>query len=223
MRASSQTTFLTMEKPCVQTITVLLPSKQGFEKPSNLCHLPKGRRHYPARLSKHIRKRSKNKDDPMLMYLEWTTAGQENIGDKELWCPCGKQGTQNIVHIADEKIGKATHVSTTCAQWFDEDMKEALKFTHGLDYLKMKGHFFGTFDNGVMIKHKFRVDENESLARKAEFLRLHMDYVPVYDQGVGQIQVLFPRKPDLEQGRYYLLCWRAPHGTSPTELALLSG
>ena len=180
--------------------------------------MPKGRRPYPSRLTKHLRKRSQNKDDIMLMYMEWKITGEEDIGGGELSCPCGKQGIRNIVHITNKETGKATRVGTTCGQWFDQDMKDVLRFTNGLDHLKITGQFFGTFDNAVTIKHKFRVDENESLVRKAEFLRFHLDYVPVYDREICQIQVLFPREPDLEHGRYYRLrlrgaTWDKPYGT----------
>ena len=178
---------------------------------------------YPARLSEHLRELSREKEDDLSMYMEWYFKKIEDTGAPVHYCPCGYQGIRYKCFIENKFTRQSTFVGTRCGELFDEDMREVLQLVHGLIRLGIRGKYKGFSKTK---KHRFEIEENEGLATKSEFLRSHLEFVPVYQKGNGawEVQVFFEDflgTPVLEEDNFYKLRikssrWETEHGTGVT-------
>ena len=98
-----------------------------------------GSRRYPQQLTNHLRQLSQEQIDELQIYREWTFSHTEDTGVANSRCPCGKFGIRYLCYIDNQITGAKTFVGTSCAELFDEEIKEVLQLTLGLIAMGING------------------------------------------------------------------------------------
>ena len=146
-----------------------------------------GTRRYPQQLTNHLRELSQEKNDELLIYREWTFSHTEDTGEASSQCPCGKIGIRYLCYIDNQITRSRTFVGTSCAEFFDEEMKEVFQLTLGLISKGINGKYKGVQRNGE--KKRFEVRANSNIVQKQSRLHALFRFVPIYQKGNGKWEI----------------------------------
>ena len=146
-----------------------------------------GSRRYPQQLTNHLRELSKEKNDELQIYREWTFSYTEDTAEANSRCPCGKIGIRYLCYIDNQITQSRTFVGTSCAEFFDEEMKEVFQLTLGLISKGINGKYKGVQSNGE--KKRFEVRANSNIVQKQSRLHALFRFVPIHRKGNGKWEI----------------------------------
>ena len=163
-----------------------------------------GSRRYPQQLTSHLRDLSKEKNNELQLYREWTFCHIKDSGETDRRCPCGKTGIRYLCYIKNRITGMLTFVGTKCVEFFDEEMKEVLKLSLGLISTGVTGKYKGLQKNGK--KKRFEVRANSKIVKKEPRLKALFKHVPIYQKRNKKWEIqAFTQRDDLTLDECYTM------------------
>lgn len=132
---------------------------------------------YPKKLKEHILPLSTEKANFLIAAAEWKFLREEDTGQTNASCPCGKTHIRYLCHISNASTNAETKVGNECINWFDDKLVEVVEILR-------KTTFNGTFHGYDKYERpNFQLNGNMNLVKKRETLQGYFGYIPIWKAG----------------------------------------